>query len=163
MDNRHSVSVPEDVMEDVKRKAAEIFQILKPYMIPLTPEERRNIIKMGEKTYSFVSKAYDLAKENPDLCPKYFDIEEMRIDVEDAVKLIALKTNINQIYESISDTEMVAGSEAYKAALMFYQEAKNAAQNDIYGAKAIYEELKKRFPTRRKSNNDDSTQSSNNE
>ncbi|MDR0721667.1 MAG: hypothetical protein LBF75_02570 [Treponema sp.] len=41
---------------------------------------------------------------------------------------------------------MVVGSEAYQAALVFYQSVKMAAAQDIPGAKAVYEELKTRFP-----------------
>jgi hypothetical protein len=41
---------------------------------------------------------------------------------------------------------MIAGSEAYQAALMFYKSVKMAAAQDIPGAKAVYEELKTRFP-----------------
>jgi hypothetical protein len=162
MENKHDIPIPENVMTEVKRRLSEISQLLRGYIIPLTPAERRRIIKMGEKTYSFVSKAYELAKENPELCPKYLDINDFQIDIEDVMKLITLKTSLNQIHEGVADTEMVAGSEAYQSALEFYQEVKRAAKNDIYGAKAIYEELKKRFPTRKKSNNTDNDPDSDN-
>jgi hypothetical protein len=47
---------------------------------------------------------------------------------------------------------MTSGSEAYQAALIFYNSVKMATRQDIPGAKAVYEELRKRFPgTRRKS------------
>jgi GrpB-like predicted nucleotidyltransferase (UPF0157 family) len=46
----------------------------------------------------------------------------------------------------VDDTTMVAGSEAYQFALIFYNSVKMAARQDIPGAKAIYEDLKKRFP-----------------
>jgi hypothetical protein len=45
---------------------------------------------------------------------------------------------------------MIAGSEAYQAALVFYSAAKVAAAQDIAGAKTVYEELRTRFPGRRK-------------
>jgi hypothetical protein len=162
MDNIHKVSVPDNVVEEVKRRLAEISQLLKIYMIALTPEERRRMAKMGDKTHSFVSKAYDLAKENPNLCPKYLDIDELGIDVKDAVNLVALKVAVNQIYESIADTEMIAGSEAYKGALEFYQEVKRAAKNDVYGAKAVYEVLKTRFPRGKRSKEDENEPDSDN-
>jgi hypothetical protein len=41
---------------------------------------------------------------------------------------------------------MLAGSEAYQAALVFYKSVKMAAAHDVPGAKAVYEELKTRFP-----------------
>jgi hypothetical protein len=47
---------------------------------------------------------------------------------------------------------MCAGSEAYQSALVFYNSAKVAAGNDVTGAKAVYEELRKRFPSTRRRN-----------
>jgi hypothetical protein len=45
---------------------------------------------------------------------------------------------------------MTAGSEAYQAALVFYNSVKVAASQGITGAKAVYEELKKRFPGKKR-------------
>jgi hypothetical protein len=41
---------------------------------------------------------------------------------------------------------LLAGSEAYQAALSFYNYVKVLAAQDVPNAKAVYEELKKRFP-----------------
>ncbi|GHU43561.1 hypothetical protein FACS1894190_14190 [Spirochaetia bacterium] len=43
--------------------------------------------------------------------------------------------------------EMAAGSKAYQAALVFYSSVKVAAAQDVPGAKAVYDELKTRFPS----------------
>jgi hypothetical protein len=53
---------------------------------------------------------------------------------------------------------MVAGSEAYQSALIFYYSVKMAARQDSPGAKAVYEEVKKRCPggKRKKSDETDS-------
>jgi hypothetical protein len=55
---------------------------------------------------------------------------------------------VQQLEETIDDTEMVAGSEAYQAALVFYKSVKMAVAQDIPGTKAVYKELKTRFPQR---------------
>jgi hypothetical protein len=41
---------------------------------------------------------------------------------------------------------MLAGNEAYHAALAFYNYAKVAAGQDVPGAKAVYASLRERFP-----------------
>jgi adenine-specific DNA-methyltransferase len=52
-----------------------------------------------------------------------------------------------QLGENTSGTEMAAGSEAYQASLVFFASPlKMAAAQDIPGAKAVYGELKTRFP-----------------
>jgi hypothetical protein len=51
-----------------------------------------------------------------------------------------------QLEKGISATEMIAGSETYQAALIFYKSVKMAVAHDIPDTKAVYEELKTRFP-----------------
>jgi hypothetical protein len=69
-----------------------------------------------------------------------------RTDFVDAHGLWTLHNLVMQLEEGISDTEMTAGSEAYQATLVFYKSVKMASAQDIPGAKAVYEELKTRFP-----------------
>jgi hypothetical protein len=45
---------------------------------------------------------------------------------------------------------MTAGSEAFQAALVFYNSTKVVASQDVPGAKAVYEELKRRFPGKKR-------------
>jgi hypothetical protein len=47
---------------------------------------------------------------------------------------------------------MVARSEAYQAALVFYNAVKAATAQDIPGAKEVYYDLKTRFPRMRHKN-----------
>jgi hypothetical protein len=68
------------------------------------------------------------------------------MNFEDAHRLWTLVNSIRQLEENTSDTEMTAGSEAYQAALVFYKSVKMAAAQDVPGAKAVYAELKTRFP-----------------
>jgi hypothetical protein len=107
---------------------------------------------MGEKTLSFVEKSHDFALQNPNFCPPYLDMEAFNADFADAHNLQTLNNTALQLHESTDDTAMLAGSEAYQAALIFYNSVKIAARQDIPGAKAVYEELRKRFPgTKRRS------------
>jgi hypothetical protein len=105
---------------------------------------------MGEKTVSFVEKSYDFAVSNPSLLPFFLSLSEFEIGKEDALKLRPLNILTKQLYDGIEDTVMVAGSETYQAALVFYSAVKQATSQDIPGAKAVYEELKVRFPGRKK-------------
>jgi len=47
--------------------------------------------------------------------------------------------------DNLPDTEMLSGSEAYVAALTYYNSVKQAAKMNVPSAKAIYEDLRKRF------------------
>ncbi len=68
------------------------------------------------------------------------------IDLTDATKLVVLDNSLKQLQQAIDDTSMVSGSEAYQAALSFYCSVKDASHKNVTGAKAVYEDLKARFP-----------------
>jgi hypothetical protein len=93
-----------------------------------------------------VEKAFELAGLNPDLRPSYLKMATYTIDFIDAHNITPLFVTIRQTVENIDDTRMLAGSEAYHAALTFYNAVKRAAADDVPGAKAVYEALKARFP-----------------
>jgi hypothetical protein len=95
-----------------------------------------------------VEKAYDFSRQNSGLVLPYLGVDAFGVDFSDAHGLWTRINSIRQLEEAIDDTEMTAGSEAYQAALVFYKSVKMAAVQDIPGAKAVYEELKTRFPQR---------------
>jgi hypothetical protein len=68
------------------------------------------------------------------------------IDFTDAHGLWPVRNDAQQVYEMLDDTVMASGSESYQAALVFYNAVKAAAAQDVPGAKAVYDELKQRFP-----------------
>jgi hypothetical protein len=147
-ENRHTQIIPSTVLTQAQTKIDEVKTLLAPYLLALTPTERHELPKMGEKTIAFVEKAYDFARQNPNLIPPYLDVDAFGVDFGDAHSLWTLLNTVQQLEEGIGDTEMTAGSEAYQAALVFYKSVKMAASQDIPGAKAVYEELKTRFPQR---------------
>jgi hypothetical protein len=144
--NIHLQAIPAEILAQVQTKIDETKALLAPYVMALTPSERRELPKMGEKTISFVEKSFDFAQQNPVLRPPYLDMNAFTVDFNDAHGLWTILNTIQQLHESIDDTEMLAGSEAYQAALTFYHSVKAAAAQDVPGAKAVYEELRKRFP-----------------
>ena len=64
--------------------------------------------------------------------------------MEDTTGLRVLQITLAQLATGIDDTVMISGGEAYNASLVFY----NAVKQNVPGAKAVYEELQKRFPSR---------------
>jgi hypothetical protein len=146
MDDKHSISIPTNILAQVQDLLKQADVLLLPYVTSLTPAERRTMAKMGEKTLSFVEKAHEFALQNPNIVPPFLDMAAFDTDFADAHNLWTVLLASQQIHENLDDTTMVAGSEAYQAALIFYNSVKMASRQDIPGAKAVYEELKKRFP-----------------
>ncbi|MDR2633734.1 MAG: hypothetical protein LBC51_08975 [Treponema sp.] len=67
--NQHTQAIPSTVLTQAKAKVAEAMALLTSYVLALTPEERRMLPKMGEKTIGFVEKAFDFARQNAALVP----------------------------------------------------------------------------------------------
>ncbi|WP_131538355.1 hypothetical protein [Pedobacter nototheniae] len=117
----------------------------------LTPDERRFMLKMGEKTLAFVGKALDYAVQNPTLVPAFLDVVEAKKDYTLAADLYRIYQQLNTLLQAIEDSTMVAGSEAYEAALVFYAAVKSATRSNVTGVRAIYDDLKQQFPAKRAS------------
>lgn len=116
-----------------------------PFLINLTPEEKHELPKMGDKTIAFVERAIQLAQQNPNLIPPYLNVDEMKRDFELSKSLKEILGVAASLYEKINDTYIAAGSEAYVAALQFYNSVKNAAKSNVPGSDSIVDELGKRF------------------
>ncbi|WP_439475703.1 hypothetical protein [Algoriphagus formosus] len=126
--------------------------ILAPYVVALTPDQRRTLPKMSDGTEPFVGKVVEYADSNPQFLPPFVNKEEFDKDWEAVSSLLPLLRLCTQIYDNLSDTTMLAGSEAYVSALSYYNSVKQAAKVNVPDAKAIYEDLRKRFERRSRSN-----------
>lgn len=113
-----------------------------PFLIDLTAQ-RKSLPKMGDKSRAFVSKALEVATQNPDFLPRSFDLEEMRQDVELFESLYPILLSLTQLHELVDDTCIVVGSDAYGAALVVYNFAKASGKGA--GLDAVADEMGRRF------------------
>lgn len=157
MNNLHNQIIPEDVLAQASAKINEAAALLKPYLLTLTSDERKKMLKKGDKSDSFVTKAFEYAKTNPEFLPLFVTMTDFEIDLTDSDNLIGIVSQTQQLYNGLDDTEMVAGSEAYYAALAYYNSVQQAVAQNVPGAKAIYEELKKRFAMKSRKSDADAT------
>jgi hypothetical protein len=152
--DKHDTNIPSSVIAQAQELINQANILLEPYATPLTPVERQTMPKMGEKSFGFVEKSYEFAVQCPNIRPPYLDMEAFGIDYNDSHNLWTLNLSAQQLHQNIDDTQMTAGSEAFQAALVFYNSAKAAMKQDVPGAKAVYEELRKRFPGGKRKNSD---------
>lgn len=114
-----------------------------PFLIDLTAEQRKSLPKMGDKSRAFVSKALEVATQNPDFLPRSFDLEEMRQDVELFESLYPILLSLTQLHKLVDDTCIAVGSDAYAAALVVYNFAKASGKGA--GLDAVADEMGRRF------------------
>jgi len=119
MTDKFSFQLSEQDKSDVNTAIQTLVSILEPKLITLTPEERMEMPKMGDKTVSFVEKAIEYAQEYPQYMPAFIDIPEAELDFN-AVKDIRVIFNQLQRLTSVLDDSMIlAGSEAYSSTWRF--------------------------------------------
>lgn len=114
-----------------------------PFLVDLNANERKALPKMGDKSRAFVSKALEVATQNPDFLPRSFDLEELRKDVQLFEALYPLLLSMTQLQELLDDTCLAVGSEAYAAALQVYNYAK--VSGNVGGMDAVVGEMGQRF------------------
>ena len=144
-DNLVSISISAEDDQAITDALQVLQDKLQPYLIALTPDDRRKLPKMSNRTIPFVQKSLEYAETNTQFAPVFVDIPEMKKDVEAVNKLTQYFRIIDELHEHLDDTVMLAGSEAYVAALAFYNSVKLASKMKQQGAEPIYDDLKERF------------------
>lgn len=144
--NRVSTDIPTAVLTDVTTKLNEVRTLLQPYLQALTPEERRTLPKMSDKSIAFVNKVETYTNSNPEFAPAFMQVAEFEKDFLLVEELKPLLDICEQLCSNIDDTSMLGGSEAYVAALMYYNSVKMAAKTGQASARPIYDDLSMRFP-----------------
>ncbi len=114
-------------------------------LVNLTAEERRALPKMSTGNEPFVTKALEYAEANPTLVPPFLSVPEWRKDYNYRNALRQILQVLRPLIESIDDTELAAGSEAYTAGLKFYESVRMAAGMNVAGASSIADDLGERF------------------
>ena len=145
MDNKINFSIPDEVVVDVISKIADAINQLKPYLIALTPTERHDLPKMSDGSLPFVQKCLDYCQLHPEFAPTYVNFGSLVKDMEIYQQIVPIYRLVLPLENKLNDTAMEAGAESYITSLSYYNSVKLAAKADIPGAKAIYEDLKKRF------------------
>jgi hypothetical protein len=149
MENRISITISEEALANITKAITDIGKNL-PVLINLSAEVRQAIPKMGDKSVAFVNKNLEYAKQNPKVVPSFLDLIEFEKDALAVDNLKRVLIPLQQLVEKLEDTILLAGSEAYTAALIFYYAVKGAAKAGEPGMKTVYEDLQSRFPGRGK-------------
>ena len=146
--NRISLQLTDAELQAIRSAVGVLQTQLLPHLVDLDSEARRELPKMGDKTVAFVRKAYEYAGSNPALCPPFLDLPEFGVDLNAVDTLLSLLRPLTQVTDMLDDSALLAGSEAYAAALSYYQAVKGAARSGVPGAQSIAEDLSQRFPGR---------------
>ena len=118
-----------------------------PFLVRLTENERIVLPKINITNKAFVEDAINTISNNTTMLPGYLSVTDMQTNLQLFTQLDELAGLVRQLLEKIEDTQILAGSETYIAALTGYKLFGAAASAGIPGSDAIYSSLKARFLT----------------
>lgn len=117
-------------------------------LIGLSPDERRELTKMGKKSEAFCRQAVTVLSENAQVLPRNFDVDAYRADLAALDALRPRLSRIQRLYERMVDSEMALGSDLMVASLEGYALLKVAGRGE--GLDALRQSLGSRFDRRRR-------------
>jgi hypothetical protein len=146
--NRISLDIAAEDMQVIEGALQALLNKLKPHLVPISAGDRRTLPRMGAKTIDFVTKALGYAHSNPEFKPAFVDTDEFSRDLSAVGTLRTLAQPLRQLADLVDDSLVLSGSEAYAAALAFYNTVKAGAKLGLPGAQTIADDLAARFPGR---------------
>ena len=145
-ENQISTTISAEVLADITGKLTDVSASLADVLLfNLTADERRAMRTLGDKTLAFVQKTLEYAENYPALLPNYLDLPEAKKDYALSRDVYTILQQVNTLQRALEDVMMVAGSEAYDAALIYYNSIKAASRGNVPGSEAIYNDLQQRF------------------
>jgi hypothetical protein len=147
MENRISFTLNEADKKEIVAALKVLETKLLPGLIELAHGEARELPVMGDKSYGFVFKALEYAKQYPEFAA-LIDVAEFEKDVNTVGLLREFFIPLSQLTKKVQDTMTLAGSEAYVSGLTYYGSSKEGLKRKLPNAVLIAEELGKRFPGR---------------
>ena len=117
-------------------------------LIGLSPDERRELTKMGNKSEAFCRQAVTVLSENAQVLPRNFDVDAYRADLAALDALRPRLSRVQRLYERMVDSEMALGSDLMVASLEGYALLKVAGRGE--GLDALRQSLGARFDRRRR-------------
>ena len=142
--NRIDIVMTPAQVTDVKNAITTINTTIS-FSVSLTTDERASLPKISVANKSFTEDAINAIANNASLFPAYLNVAQMQNDLKLYQQLDELATILRQTLERIEDTRILAGSEAYVAALSVYKLAGAAASAGVEGTDTIYDQLRERF------------------
>ena len=153
MTNRIS-ALPAEAVAQIQGALDTIRTALEPHAVELSADERRDMLKFGDRSLAFVDKAARYSRERSELVPGFLDVDEMEGDLATAQQLEGLAEQLAQLESLVRDSAMVAGSEAHEGALVLYRAVKAAARAGAPGADVVRDDLGERFVRRGRGSGD---------
>ncbi len=148
MDNLISIEVPEAAEKAFLTKIGEAAELLKPYIVTLSENDKANLLKLGDIKTPFVTRVLEYTVTDPEYAPRKFDQAEFERDIKALLIYNGLISAINKLAAVADDTRSLLANDSYDAALAYYRIVRAEAKEGDSKAKVIYDDLSKWFTSK---------------
>lgn len=149
MENRIAFKITTAEKDAILQAITNLNNLLTPLVIALDKRDKQTLSKMSDKSIPFVEKVMQYMKSDAQFVPSYIEVTEAENDFKAFEDLREFLRPLAQITDNLDDTAVLSGSEAWQAALGYYNSVKQAAKMGVPDARAIYEDLRPRFEAQR--------------
>ena len=137
---------------EILNRLREVIEKYEAYSSTIQQISDRNRLKgAGIRRYGFIEATHDIAAENMEYAPGFFDIAALSEAIRqiEAQRLMLIETQ--KLAKMISDGLLISGDNGYSLALVYYNAVREASRSsaNMPGAKAIFNRLRTFFSTRR--------------
>ena len=123
-------------------------RVMKPYYVPLSEEQKDHLTPIADEGIPFGDKVDGYLESKPKYNAQYIDIAETHKDYRNFKKALPTIGKIQGMQKEFVDIRIASSSDANMQFLAYYGNVKNASRRGVPGAKAVYEELSKRWKGR---------------
>lgn len=148
-DNAISVEFTKEELDMVNGHLSAIEELLRSKCKSLTPEERQEFARLGNKTENWSKKTMSYIHEQPSLTPSFINLVETEKDFASRQSLMPVYNRVSGISDLLNDTLMLLGADVYNSCVAYYRNVRLLAEQNVNGAKTVYDDLSAQFPGRR--------------
>ena len=101
MENKINFTIPEEVATQASDGITAVLQLLQPYIMDLTPDERRKLPKMSDGTEPFVDKTIDYSGSHSQFAPPFMDVDALNQDMTVREQATPLQRLAKQLHDGL--------------------------------------------------------------
>ena len=142
MQNLVSLNLTAQDLADLDDALETMRRVFAP-LVSLQPQQRRDLMKMGDKSEVFCRQTLTVLTANPQIVPPNLGLAEAQADLAALDQLRPRLIVLRQLLEKADDTEMALGSDIIGVALEGYGLLKVSGKDE--GLKSARRELSARW------------------
>ena len=146
LDDLISLEFSEAEVTKIDQSLTDIETVLAGKVIALQPEERNQYGRVAESTQVWISKINGYMASKPELVPAFINVAEFDKDLKARMAIMPRIARLNAVVNGMEDTAILLGTDLYNSAIAYYRNIKLLSQQNVPGAKMIFEDLAHKFP-----------------